>query len=129
MPYISLILILFSTLGLFFIVGMKVSEVNTGKSGMFARISGISDPILRRKLDAGSKVLGYINASNIRRFLRFFTSSLFHVFGTAGLFVSKHHVSFMRWIRGRRYIKGGGVVSFFLKNVSESKEEKGKKDV
>ncbi|MDO8482725.1 MAG: hypothetical protein Q7S86_02820 [bacterium] len=120
----SLIFILFSAIGMVLVVGFKISEIKTGKSGALARASITADPHLRRKIDAGKKVFRHVNTTNIRKILGFAVEKLFHIFGTAGLFVSKHHARSMRWIKGRKYIKGGGVVSFFLKNVAESKEEK-----
>ena len=124
MPYISLILVLFSVVGMVFIVGYKIIEIKTGKSGTLARVSTVIDPFLRKSIDAGKRVFGHANATNTRKVLRTVVETLFRAFGTAGLFVSKYYVRFLRWIKGRKYIKGGGVVSFFLKNVAESKGEK-----
>src|SRR3989338_3236369 len=123
MPYISLILVLFSVVGMVLIVGYKIIEIKTGKSGTLARVSTVTDPFLRKSIDAGKRVFGHANATNTRKVLRTVVETLFRAFGTAGLFVSKYYVRFLRWIKGRKYIKGGGVVSFFLKNVAESKGE------
>lgn len=124
MPYISLTLILFAVAGLVFIVGTKISEIKSGKSGTLARFSMVVDPILRRRLDAGVRLCGNVNVANTRRILGSAAMGLFHIFGTVGLFVSKHYVRATRWVKGRKYIKGRGVVSFFLKSVAESKGEK-----
>jgi len=124
MVYISLIFIIFFSIGLGVIIGLKMSELKTGKSGVLSRLSSFADPILRRKLETGKVILGHANFTNVGKVFGVVAENLFHIFGTAGLFISKHYARFMCWIRGRKYIRGGGVVSFFLRNVAESKGEK-----
>ena len=120
----TLIFILFSVIGMVLVVGLKIFEIATGKSGALAKVSGVSDPIFFRMIVVGNKVFRYVSTTNIRKILGLAVKKLFHIFGIAGLFVAKHHARFARWIKGRKYLKGGGVVSFFLKNVAESKEKK-----
>lgn len=123
---VILILIIFSGFGLALIVSLKISEIRSGVPGLLAKLSDFSDSALKRKLESGKFFLGYANRTNARKVLGAVAGKLFHVFGTVGLFVSKRHASFMLWIKGRKFFKSRGVVSFFLKNVAESKgEEKG----
>ena len=123
MSYINLFFIFFSVTGLVLIVGLKILEIKTGKPKVLAWLSDIVDPIMRQKLDIGRRVVGHANATNTRKILGFVAVQLFHVFGTVGVFVSRYYNRSMQWIKGRKKIKGGGVVSFFLKNVAESKED------
>ncbi len=124
MTYISLIFILLSVAGLVLLVGLKMSEIKTAKPGALARWSSVADPLILRKLEMGKEVLGQANRTNTRKVLAVAAERLFHIFGTAGLFVSKHYTRFKNWVKGKKFLKGGGVVSFFLRNVSESKGEK-----
>lgn len=106
------------------IIGLKMLEIKTGKLGMFARLNVLVYPILSPKLDVGGKIFGMVNGSNTRKVLAVVAKGLFHVFGTAGLFISKYYIRLTRVIKGKKYINRGGVVSFFLRDVAESKEER-----
>jgi|GEM_PF-3217844 len=118
-----LIIIILSFTGIIFVLGAKIFEIRTGKTGILYRLSAFVDPTLRRQQEKTKFFLAHFNIPNVRKILTTGTHSLFHVFGIAGLFVSKHHKRITSRLNGKRNLSGGGVVSFFLKNVAESKEE------
>ena len=106
------------------IVWAKVLELKTGKPQALAKLGALADPFIRRRIDTGRKIFGRAGAVNVRRFFLILSNTLFHLFGITGLFVSKHYGRYSSWVKGRKFLKGKGTVSFFLRNVSESKEEK-----
>ena len=124
MPYISLFFILLSVAGLVTILGLKVGEVKTGKSEALVRLNISIGPIVRRNLLLWQGLVEQTNIANLRKMFSFATDGMFHIFGTFGLVVAKQYSRFKKWVGGRKYIKGRGVVSFFLRNVAESKGEK-----
>ncbi len=111
-----------------FLVGLKISEIKSGKASFVARASLSIDPLFRNQIEKAKGLIARFNKSSFERFFRVILLNIFHAFGTAGLFVSKQYKKVMERIRGKRFLKTGGIVSFFLKNVSESKAED-KKDV
>lgn len=120
--YITLLII--SCAGIFFILASKISEIKNGQTGVFGRLSASADPMFRRLVGRTRAVIGELTVANVKKILTAGSHGLFHIFGTAGLFVSKHHKRLTSRVNGKREIKGGGVVSFFLKRVAESSEEK-----
>jgi len=124
MYIVYLILVLLSFAGVIFVLAAKIIELRTGTAGFFSRLSVSTDPSLRRAIEKIKFLLSHFNASNARKILTTGAHSLFHIFGTIGLFVSKYYGRFTSRLNGKRNLSGGGVVSFFLKNVAESKEEK-----
>jgi hypothetical protein len=123
-------LILTSLAGMAWVLFSKIFEMQTGRVGFFTRVSVDLDPrIVRDVRTVRFFILRHVNLGNVKRVLTLVSGYLFHAFGTVGLFVAKHYGNFTRQIRGKKFIKGGGVVSFFLKNVAESKEESEKKDL
>lgn len=124
MAIFYLIVTAFSASVMSVLVWAKIFELKTGKQGFLTRLSNMADPALYKMINAAERTLGLVNGENTRKVLGVTTVKLFHVFGTAGLFVSKYHSRCKEWIRGRKHIKHKGIVSFFLKNVAESKGEK-----
>lgn len=82
--------------------------------------------MLRHWVEKIKYFVSHFNVSNAKKVFTTGAHGVFHVFGTAGLFVSKHHKRLTNRVNGQRTIKSGGVVSFFLKHVAESKGEEGK---
>lgn len=95
--------------------------MKNGKLGFLGKLSAFLDPLLRKKLADCHALLKHVHERNVRKVARAAADGVFHVFGTAGLFVSKHYENIRSRVRGKKSLKTGGVVSFFLKNVSESK--------
>ncbi|MBI2476011.1 MAG: hypothetical protein HYV67_02100 [Candidatus Taylorbacteria bacterium] len=124
MHFFYLIVISLSFAGAVFVLAAKIVEIKTAKAGFLSRWSAAADPALRLKLEKIKFFLAHFNEANVRKILTMGTHGLFHLFGTAGLFVAKHYGRFASRLNGKRFLKGGGVVSFFLKNVAESKEKK-----
>lgn len=100
--------------------------MNSGKVGHLAKLSVYVDPALHKKIVGGKEILRYVNWTNIRKVANIAIHNLFHLFGVAGLFVSKYYEKIKSLVRGKKTIKTGGVVSFFLKNMAESSKEKEK---
>lgn len=116
-------LILFSLAGIVYVLASKIFEMKTGKPGLFTRMSASADPHILRTIETATLFTSRVNLRNVQRVLTFASGHLFHAFGTAGLFVAKHYGNFTSRVRGKKFLKSGGVVSFFLKDVAESKEE------
>ncbi len=118
-----LVPILISCAGMIFLVFSKVFEIKTGKAGAFAKVSVAADPIFHQHKTTIRTFFSHVTKSNILKVVRFCIFNLFHIFGTIGLFISKHYTHLISRIRGKRFLKGHGPVSFFLKDVAESKSE------
>ncbi len=101
----------------------KIMEIKTGRPGILGRASASCDPIIRQKLLKLKDFLTHINAENLKKLLRFGAYHVFYIFGTVGLFVSKYYGNFLAFVKGKQFLKKGGVVSFFLKDVAESKKK------
>lgn len=123
MHFFYLGIILFSLAGMTYMLASKIFEMKTGKTGLLTRASVIADPHIFRKVEEIKSTISRANLENARRVLRFVSKYLFHAFGTVGLLVAKHYGNFASRIRGKKFLKGGGVASFFLKDVAESKGE------
>ena len=119
--YLGLILI--SLAGMVFVLASKIFEMQTGKMGALTRASVNMDPRIFHSIQSTKLFFSKLNFGNFQRFFNIASGYLFHAFGTVGLFVAKHYGNFTRRIKGKKILKGGGVVSFFLKDVSESREE------
>ena len=117
-------LIILSVAGMGVLIGSKVREIKTGRPGFSTRASLSLDEPIHRKISEYKSWFAHVNKSNAEKLLKFAVYTLFHAFGTAGLFVSKHYSALMTKIKSRKSVKTGGVVSFFLKNVAESKDDK-----
>ena len=122
--YFNLVLILVSSAGILCIVVAKIVEIKTNRPGVLSRSSAAGDPIVRRKIEMIQALVSRFNKSTFESFFKIVAYAVFHIFGTAGLFLSKHYGRFTRWVRGKKFLKGGGAVSFFLKGMAESKGEK-----
>lgn len=118
------ILILLSSAGIVFVLVAKALELKTGRAGILARASIVCDARIRVVVEQAKDFLSHITIPNSKRVFTLAAAHLFHAFGTAGLFVSKYYGRFTSRVKGKKFLKGGGVVSFFLKNVAESKGEK-----
>jgi len=116
-------LIIFSAVGIVFLIVSKSIEIRTGKVSWFGNKSVSYDPIVRRKLGTTKVFVSRINSIGTKNFLIARVQNLFQVFGMTGLFVSRYYGKIKSRIKGRKVLKGGGVVSFFLKDVAESKSE------
>lgn len=99
-------------------------EVSSGREGTFTRLSASSDQVIEDKIKVVWSFLMRVNPTNLKRLTNFLTTGIFHVFGVAGIHVSKYYTRVTRWIRGQRALNKSGVVSFFLKDVAESKRRK-----
>lgn len=123
-PYIVLVIISF--VGIIFILTSKIAEIKNGNTGIINRLSVSAEPKLRHLVEKTRAILSELNMRNLKKVLTVGSHGLFHLFGTAGLFVSKHHKRLTNKVNGKRELKSGGVVSFFLKRVAEAekKEEK-----
>lgn len=125
MTLFFLALILISSLGIAFILGSKVYEAKSAQAGVMSRASLYMDHKLNNFFDSVASFISEINHANARKTFVTLSHGLFHIFGTAGLFVSKHHKIFKeKIVNGHGTIKKKGVVSFFLKDVAESREKK-----
>ena len=119
-----LIIILLSLVGMIFVVKAKHVEITSGKGGFFSRLSDLADPVLSQYIEKIHFFISKLNAVNIRKVLIVLTHNLFHISGTVGIFVSEHYKKFKSRLNGKKDLHGGGVVSFFLKDVAESKEDR-----
>lgn len=124
MEFFYLILILLSTAGVAFVLGSKIIEMKTGKIGPLGRLSVFADPLIKQKINLAAESVSKVNKSRVEKFLKEGLYAVFHVFGVAGVFISKYYSRFTSWVRGKKFLKGDGVVSFFLKGMAESKERK-----
>ncbi|MEK7574740.1 MAG: hypothetical protein AAB511_00720 [Patescibacteria group bacterium] len=123
-PY--LVLLIISFVGIIFILVNKILEIKNGSTSSLTALSSSFDPQCRNTIEKSRLFLSRINVANLKKILATIAHSIFHVFGTAGLFVSKHHKRLTNRLDGKRELNGRGVVSFFLKHVKESKEENDK---
>lgn len=118
------ILVVGSFVGMTFMVFLKMFEMRTGKEAIFAKASVKADPHIRRTLKILFELALHINLTSLRKIVSLLTHLMLHLFGTIGLFVAKYYGMLTSRLRGKKLIKGGGIVSFFLKDVSESREKK-----
>jgi hypothetical protein len=125
MTIFFLIVVLISFFGILFLLAAKFFEIRTGQVSAFGRLSVSVDPKLRRFVEKVKSFLSMLTFANLKSAITLGSHNLFHIFGTTGLFVSKHYKRITNRVNGQRTIKSGGVVSFFLKHVAESKEDKG----
>ena len=116
-----LVIILLSSAGMLFILAAKFSEIKTGEVGFFVRLSASCDPTFRHHIEKTRLFLSHFNGTNAGKVFTIGAHKLFHIFGIAGLFVSKYYKRLTNRVNGKRALKNKGVVSFFLKNMSESK--------
>ena len=121
MTFTYLILIVLSFSGIIWVLGSKMLEVGNGREGTFTRLSASSDRAIEEKIAVIWGFVMHANPRNLKRLANFLTAGIFHVFGVAGIHVSKYYTRATRWVRGQRALKKNGVVSFFLKDVAESK--------
>lgn|SRR3989338_4552191 len=120
-----------SLFGMFIIFGMKISELRGNRNILLSRISAKADPNISKWITSCRWLVGNINFNNVKKLSVFVSHNIFHIFGIVGLFVNKHYMNLAGKVRGRRFLKSLGnrePVSFFLKDVAESKEED-KKDL
>jgi len=117
-------LILFSLVGMVYVLASKIFEMQTGKTGVLTRASATLDPRIFHNIQSAKLFFSKLNFGNLQKFFGVASGYLFHAFGTVGLFVAKYYGNFTRRIKGKKILKGGGVVSFFLKDVAESKEDR-----
>lgn len=122
MNFFVFALIVFSAAGIALLLALKVREPVGDGSGILARGSAAVDPLLRRCAEAARRLRGCANGANAKRAASIGSAKLFHACGLCGLFISKHYHAFTGWVGGKRLLKRGGIVSFFLKDVAESKE-------
>jgi hypothetical protein len=104
-------------------LSLKIVEIKTGRLTPLGRLSVVADPFLSHYVRKGRIFAFKLNIKNIRKFLAIMSHGVFHVVGTAGLFVSKHYKELAEKLNGRKKLENRGVVSFFLKDVAESREE------
>jgi len=128
MLFFHLAIIIFSLTGIFFLIGAKIFEIRNGKLSFLNRLSVFADPTVRLCLEKINYFISQFNKEKIGNFVLTALRKIFYIFGIVGLFISKYHKSFVNAINGKRFLKHRGVVSFFLKNVTESKREE-KKDM
>ena len=124
MTMFYLITIIVSLVGMVFVITAKIAELKSGRESVFSRLSVSCDSIFHQYLLRINEFVSKFNLLNFKRILRILNHFLFHIFGTVGFFVSKHHANLKSRLNGKKNLRGKGVVSFFLKDVAESKEER-----
>ncbi len=128
MDLFLLIVIVFSSVAIIFAVLSKNSEIQTGKGSFFSKFLTSHDRKIVFLTGEIKKILFHLNGRNIVKVFRSAAFGSIHFFGMVGLFLSKYYAKLSNRIKGKKFIKEGGVVSFFLKNMSESKGEE-KEDI
>ncbi|MCR4311261.1 MAG: hypothetical protein NUV54_01700 [Candidatus Taylorbacteria bacterium] len=124
-----LLIILLSTAGISALVYAKIVEIRTKKQGTLSRLSTAWDPTLRKKVERLADISSRITTVNIRKVAVWLGGWIFHLFGTAGLFVSKLYARMTKSVRGVRSLdKKKGAVSFFLRDVAESRVKRAEKN-
>ncbi|MES2087868.1 MAG: hypothetical protein V4467_02635 [Patescibacteria group bacterium] len=121
MYILDLSVIIVSTIGGLSLFLVKFFEIKSGQPGVLTRVSLFADPTFSA---FGSKLRRFwLELENFpfRKVLHQFIQGVFHLFGVTGLFIAKYHKQF---INSKRQINEKGVVSFFLKDVAESRESK-----
>lgn len=126
MDIVYLVFVLGSFLGIIVVLLAKVAEIRTGKLGFLHHFSVGADPVFRQVVQRAQLVLSHCNVTNFKKIFHTTAYSVFHIFGTAGLFVSKHYKRLINRVNGQKKLNGGGVVSFFLKHVKEARKEESK---
>ncbi len=130
--YISIIV--FSLAGMALVLFLKMREIETGQSGFLGRLSVAGDEKIKNTLLRFESFVGRINLENIRAAAKVAAVIFSHALDAVIVFVRELYERISHKLatklRERPVGKNGknGVVSFFLKNVSESsKEREGKK--
>lgn len=126
MPIFYMVVMLVSLLGMFFVFGLKISELRGNHNVLLSGISAKGDPIISKWITACKWLAGNINFNNVKKLSVFVSHNIFHIFGVVGLFVHKHYKNFAEKIKGKRLLKDSDnrePVSFFLKDVAESRGE------
>lgn len=123
MQLILLILIALSSLSILFLILSKISEIKSGKASTLVKSLADYDPAVKKVAESVRVTISSWNLARVINLLKHLSFKIFHYFGTVGLYISEHYSRISSRIRGKKEIKGGGVVSFFLKNMSESERE------
>lgn len=108
------------------LVVSKNLEMRNGKTSLLGGLGAFSDPLIQRVILICRYLILKLKSISFKDFFTARIQNLFQIFGTIGLFVSKYYDKLKSRARGRKVLKGKGVVSFFLKDVAESKEEERK---
>jgi len=124
MNLLFLIIIIVSLVGIYFLLWGKITELRNGNVGLLGKISSVTDQKIYVCIRYSMIFASRFNVGALRKYLYHLSNGLFHIFGTLGLFVSKYYSNFVNSMNGKRPLKGRGVVSFFLKDVSESRADR-----
>lgn len=123
MPLFPLIVIIVSASAIALILCLKVIELRTGAPGFFSHLSLHCDGVIQRKTKEVKMFISARSFGSVLRALHLFLVKALSFAGLVGGLVLRKCRKVAARIRGERSVKGGGVVSFFLKNMSESKGE------
>lgn len=113
-----------SLIGIVSVFGFKYFETKSGQPGVLTKASVGFDPKISHVVHKGKQVLVRVQKIPVGAAVNTGTNYVFNIFGTVGLFLSKYHKQFKN---NERSISKKGVVSFFLKDVAESRAEGEKK--
>lgn len=128
MIFFPLTAIILSGFGILFLVLERVLEVRNGRLGFFAKISSSTDDFFSEYFKLGQEFLEKFSLKGFKKIFSIISRGLFYIFGVIGLFVSKYYSIFLSRVNGRKILKNRGVVSFFLKDVAESKGKEKRED-